>query len=204
MEKFGASSPSELPSDAMTVAKAQSILEGLSDKDGQELLNSYRREAVGEWTRINNSFAGLFDRLNLFNVRELTTFDLVTSIDEDGTENYLRTWRDERGYYGTADLVRRDGKIVARENQSLHSDTYEYRFGPDESLVATVKIRDEILPASAIAREDSNGNLHAERSLYESAVLVSAFENAVLPQLKTTSQTLQRLWQTVQSIEFNN
>lgn len=203
MEKFGASSPSELPSDAMTVEKAQSILESLSDDDGQELLNSYRREAVGEWIRINSSFAGLFDRLNLFNVRELTTFDLITSIDEDGTENYLRTWRDEQGYYGTADLVRREGKIVARENQILHSDTYEYKFGPDESLVATVKIRDEILP-SAIAREDGDGNLHIERSLYESAVLVSAFENAVLPQLKTTGQTLQRLWQTVQNIELNN
>lgn len=203
MEKFGASSPSELPNDAMTVEKAQSILENLSDDDGQELLSSYRREAVGEWTRINNSFAGLFDRLNLFNTHELSLFDLITDTEEDGTEHYLRVWRDEQGFYGTASLVRRDGKIVERNNNNLHSDQYEYKFGPDESLVATIKVRDEILE-NPIAREDNDGNLHAERSLYESAVLVSAFENAVLPQLAETRATLQRLWQTVQSIEFNN
>lgn len=174
-------------------------LESLTPDEAQQLCDVLHTQAAEQWDKCHGSFNALFDRLNLFNVRELNLFDIIVDKAADApTETYIRVWKDRNGAYNTCQLLRYNGQILDRGSTETFSDTYEYRFGPDGNSVATIRLRDDV---TGVKHARADGELLDQRSTYETNILVEALELHVLPSLEQTKTTLARLWGALHGIE---
>lgn len=180
------------------INRIQSQLENLSPESAELWSDSLYRQTVDEWEQCNRSFNGLFNRLNLYNARELNLFDII--IDEGEVETYIRVQKGNEGDYSTTELLRQDGRIVNYGPTETLSDTYEFRFGPDNGYVATISLRKDTEPGIALERD---GNPMEQRTQYETSVLIAALETEVLPSIERSRKALKALWGAVQNIEIN-
>ena len=149
--------PKHNPNSDITAGSSEikTLLETLSPEDTEALCDSLYRQTTDEWERCNNSFGALFDRLNLFNTRELSLFDILLDQDaETSNEVYMRVQKSKDGSYSTSQLVRNSGQIIERGQVEKFSDTYEYRFGSDEDHVATLTIKDHDTSGVQVVQAD--------------------------------------------------
>lgn len=173
----------------------------VNDPEGAAmLLDSYRREAVADFDKIRGSFAALYDRLNLFNQHDLKLFDFPVESDTTD-EKYLRFWVDNNGQYNATELTRRDSKIIDYGNAVDSSGKFRYVFEHDgQKMAADMDILDDSIPGDTSVVGD-DGNLRAERTVFESGVIIATYEHEVLPSLKVARNMLSRLWQVVHDNE---
>lgn len=178
------------------INRIQAQLENLNSESAELWSDSLYRQTVDEWEQCNRSFSGLFNRLNLYNVRELNLFDII--ISEGEVETYIRVQKGSEGSYSTTELLRQEGRIVNYGPTETLSDTYEFRFGPNDGYVATISLRQDTTPGIALERD---GNPMEQRTQYETSVLIAALEAEVLPSIERSRKALKALWGAVQNIE---
>lgn len=180
------------------------LLENLSPEDTEALCDSLYHEIEEEWGRCDNSFKGLFNRLNMFNARELNLFDIPVGQDmETSGEAYLRVWKEGRGgdcTYHTRPMVRLNGEIVSKGDITTFSDVYEYRFGPSNDQVATVRVVDSETSAG-VQVVKSDGARTPQRNKFENDIIVRTLELVALPSIKQSKQNLATMWSALQKFE---
>ncbi len=183
------------------VAQMREWLETLTPEQSEEWCQGFYKHATQQWSKCNNSFQALFDRLNLYNSSELDLFDI--NIDQDknaSATRYIRIWRNTtENTYNTSKLLRYNNEIIDREEANRFSDTFEYRFGPSDNHVATIKIHDDMDGQVKLANKE--GERFDARTQQETAVLLCALEAEVIPSIEHTRQRLAELWNAVQNIE---
>lgn len=183
------------------VGQMREWLETLPPGQAEDWCQGFYKHASQQWSKCNNSFRALFDRLNLYNSSELNLFDI--NIDQDtnvSATRYMRIWRNISGNtYNTSKLLRYNNEIIDREETNSFSDTFEYRFGPSNDHIATIKIQDDIDGRVKLANKE--GEQFDARTQQETAVLLCALEAEVIPSIKHSRQRLAELWNAIQNIE---
>ena len=178
------------------ISRINQMLENLSPEDGDDLCNSLYRQTVDEWEACARSFTALFDRLNLFNMRELNLFDII--LDKGEVETYIRVQKDQEGSYTTTELLRQNSQIVNYGPTEKLSDTYVYRFGPNDDYEATIKLRKDAPGGITLEGDDRRPK---PKTRFETSVTIAALEGEVLPSIARSRAMLARLWNAIQKIE---
>ena len=190
-----------------SVERHVEMLENMTpDEIARELRNS-REQVTERWESCNRSFTMLFAALNGSTARPIDRFDVKTKHEEthgSTYEDYVRIWKDHReGTYKARLMVRVDGIIEDNEfnETDTFGDTYEYRFGTSYSHSAKIKMRDMI--GGGVKMERRDGYLVEGVTQYETAVLLSAIEDMIMPSHDNNVDTLALLWSSIQNEEWN-
>jgi hypothetical protein len=170
-------------------------------------VRSERLRVTERWESCQRGFTMLFAALNGNTSHPINRFDVKTNHQQYGNstyEEYVRIWKDSHGdRYNARLMLRIDGVIEDHHfpETEMFGDTYEYLFGTARSHSAKIKIHDMI--SGGVKMERRDGYLVNGITQFETAILLSAIEDLIMPLLDKNVDTLALLWDSIQNKEWN-
>lgn len=192
---------------ATNVRRIELQLATMSPEDIEKRVDTLTTVAAARWESCHRSFAGLIQTLNRGNRLPIDSFNIRLKhedVDNSPVDTYVHVWNDRKnGTYNVRPYLRLEGNIVDKSiDTEKFGSIYTYKYGTYYSQSAQVVMRYDGHEATATLTR-INGYLVEADTLRTNAVFISALEDAVLPELENTENTLILIWGAVTDRELN-
>ncbi len=173
----------------------------LRDLDADEIeawATELKNSASDKYERLDNSFRAIFDRLNLYNVNELLSFDIpINDPDIGDPEELMRIQRTSDSMYYSSYVKRENGRTSTPEGLNRLGGTYTYYFGTNNENKVEIRLSRQ---SELDDTQDDDGEV-SPRPKDENGILIKALSLDILPTMEVTEARLAQLWQSIHQIE---